>query len=243
MAKFQVFKKCGCRVVMVDETGRPALDAAGRPTRRRLGAGCPRLHEASGWSAGHGTWHFQIEVSLGAGRRRQLSQGGIATARAAERAVVSIRRLLGVAEEFADDPGSAVRCRVQIAEQIQATLRDETALPDIDELRRDLRGGIPVVEKLTVGEWLTRWLAAQGGLTAGTVRCYRSHLELYLLPQLGDVRLDRLRVGHVQGMFAAMAEQAAVSGATEGDDVGDVQGDDDRRVRKPCRAGPGRAVV
>src|SRR5947207_2193066 len=38
-------------------------------------------------------------------------------------------------------------------------------------------------------------------------RAYTSHLNLYLLPHLGEVRLDKLRVGHIAAMFEAIAER------------------------------------
>ena len=58
--------------------------------------------------------------------------------------------------------------------------------------------------KLTVGEYLTQWLAGKGGLSASTRRCYASHLQLYLLPGLGHLRLAELTATDVEELYAAM---------------------------------------
>jgi len=54
---------------------------------------------------------------------------------------------------------------------------------------------------LTVGEWLQEWLAAKKKLRAATVRSYESHMRLYLVPRIGHIPLDRLRVADVACVF------------------------------------------
>lgn len=58
-----------------------------------------------------------------------------------------------------------------------------------------------VVRVPTVGEWLEEWLAGKKGLRAATVRSYESHIRLYLVPRIGHVPLDRLRVADVASVF------------------------------------------
>jgi integrase len=53
----------------------------------------------------------------------------------------------------------------------------------------------------TVGEWLQEWLAAKKKLRAATVRSYESHMRLYLVPRIGHIPLDRLRVADVACVF------------------------------------------
>ncbi len=70
--KGSTYKRCGC------------TDAASRP----LGADCPKL---SGRSRSHGTWYYQAELPNGPdGTRRRKRQGGFATQREAQAALVDL---------------------------------------------------------------------------------------------------------------------------------------------------------
>jgi hypothetical protein len=63
-----------------------------------------------------------------------------------------------------------------------------------------------VTDTPTVTEWLTAWLAGRRNLRPNTRRLYDAHIRLYLLPHLGHLRLDRLRVTHLDAMFAAIED-------------------------------------
>jgi integrase len=211
MAKNPVFKKCGCRIAVTDDNGEAVIGPDGKPKMRRLGADCPQLRRGNGWNPKHGTWYFQMEVNVGKNRPRQhLSQGGIATSEDAETVVSDIRRLLALADDHADDPATAEKNRLAIVERIRTTLKDRKALPNYDEIRKNLRTGQPIVDKMTTGEWLTQWLASKGDLAPGTARSYGIHIDVHLNPHLGDVLLDGLRTAHVHAMFAAIAERADI---------------------------------
>ncbi len=68
--KGSTYKRCGC------------TDANGKP----LGASCPRLRGKN-----HGTWYYQAELSTGpGGARRRQRQGGFATRRDAQAALVDL---------------------------------------------------------------------------------------------------------------------------------------------------------
>jgi hypothetical protein len=63
---------------------------------------------------------------------------------------------------------------------------------------------------MTVGQWLESWYAAKlmaGMLRPTTARCYRQHLDAYLLPQLGGLRLCRLRGWDVTRMYAQIRSE------------------------------------
>lgn len=65
--------------------------------------------------------------------------------------------------------------------------------------------------KQTVREYLERWL--QGATVArrrSTVRMYRQHVEDYLIPKLGTIRLRNLSPDHITGMYAELLEDGAV---------------------------------
>jgi integrase len=54
---------------------------------------------------------------------------------------------------------------------------------------------------LTVGEYLREWLAAKGNLRPSTRRSYRQHIDLHLIPHIGEVRLTSLRGTHVEHLL------------------------------------------
>jgi integrase len=62
-------------------------------------------------------------------------------------------------------------------------------------------------EGLPPGMGLTEWLCSRKTLEDSTARSYASHLNRYLLPHLGEIRLDKLRVGHIGAMFDVLAER------------------------------------
>lgn len=61
------------------------------------------------------------------------------------------------------------------------------------------------VGQLTVGTYLNDWLSGKGDLRPSTARSYQIHMDRYLLPHLGHLRLSCLRTGDVERMYAAIA--------------------------------------
>jgi integrase len=103
--------------------------------------------------------------------------------------------------------------RVQIAARVRADHRAGLGLPEFEAMRRAVLNGAPVTEHLTVGQWLNEWLAGKTALSASTRRMYASQVRTYLIPHLGRIPLDRLRVAHVTAMFDATAQEAAAAEA------------------------------
>jgi len=86
-----------------------------------------------------------------------------------------------------------------------ATKRDASVA--LSALAARLGNGSHVdVGRLTVGAYLEDWLAGKGALRPTTVRSYRAHLDRYLLPHLGHLRLSELRTVDVERMYAAIAK-------------------------------------
>jgi integrase len=58
----------------------------------------------------------------------------------------------------------------------------------------------------TVTTWLGTWLELKerAGLRPSTIRAYRSHIDEYLVPQLGRLRLRDLRPSHVDQLLATL---------------------------------------
>jgi integrase len=71
-------------------------------------------------------------------------------------------------------------------------------------------GGDPFPETATVREFAARWLdhKASSGIRPRTLNRYRALLSRNVLPVIGSMRLDRVKVGHVRGVL----DNAAASG-------------------------------
>lgn len=84
--------------------------------------------------------------------------------------------------------------------------------PTRDQARtasRELRSRTIASNGLTVGEWFEQWLGGRTNLRASTRRNYRSHLDLHLLPAIGDLRLADLDTVRIQAAFDKLAAPGA----------------------------------
>ena len=68
------------------------------------------------------------------------------------------------------------------------------------ERERLRRGG--EITTVTVDEYLHAWLEAAADLRDSTRHGYRGHIDGYLVPHLGRLRLDKLRPEHIERMVA-----------------------------------------
>lgn len=181
-----MFKSCGCRD---PHTGKP------------LRTKCPRLRRADGrWHSGHGTWNYQLELPPHAdGRRRgPLRRGGFPDQDTAQAELNKVKELLAIA-------GDDHTQQVKVADLIVHTVKETKQLPVPEEIRRKVRTGQDLdTVTMTVAEYLRAWLAGRKNLRPGTHRSYRGHIDQYLIPHLGHLRLDRLRVTDVDAMFDAI---------------------------------------
>ncbi|MAU82828.1 MAG: site-specific integrase [Gordonia sp.] len=81
-----------------------------------------------------------------------------------------------------------------------------------DERRAEVRTGVVAIDqRLTLAEYLESWLAAkeQAGIRPTTLRSYRQHVESYIVPHIGKVRLRDLRATHVEHMLQQIAKAPA----------------------------------
>jgi hypothetical protein len=65
----------------------------------------------------------------------------------------------------------------------------------------------PADPLMTVGRWLSHWLASRAAPRYSTLRGYASHVRLYLEPCLGQILLADLSTAQVQAMFTAITRQ------------------------------------
>ncbi|MEV0386866.1 tyrosine-type recombinase/integrase [Nonomuraea sp. NPDC050643] len=189
VAKGTTFKICTC---IDPETG------------KNISKSCPKLrrtHAGGGrWSTTHGTWGYQLELPAHADgkRRNPLRRSGFATLEEAEAELDHARGLLALDNEPA--------VRRQITKLMLSVLKDTKHLPDLEEVRRKVRTRQDLNRHITVAEWLQEFLKRKRSIEATTKRSYESHVRLYLTPYLGEIRLDRLRVSDIAGMFDAIEE-------------------------------------
>ncbi|GLW98803.1 site-specific integrase [Microtetraspora sp. NBRC 16547] len=187
MAEGTTFKRCSCK------------DGNGKP----YGQKCPKLRRPGGaWSHRHGSWNYQLELPPTAeGKRRgPLRRGGFESQDVAETELAQVRELLALADPL--EP----KTRVQIADLIKKTLAETGNLPGAETVRRKVRRGHDLGVEITVGAWLEEFLKRKRTIEETTRRSYEGHIRLYLIPYLGHLRLDRLKVSHIADMFDEIEE-------------------------------------
>lgn len=119
-------------------------------------------------------------------------------------------------------------------------------------VRQHRAGELPANRALTVEQWLRRWLdaktdpvLAEQPLRAGTEVSYRGHVDRYLIPRLGHIKLADLRPAHITAMFVdirrerekARDEATAANNARAAEAAAWNAAHPDSRQRKPVRAG------
>ncbi|GAV38308.1 site-specific integrase [Streptomyces acidiscabies] len=166
-------------------------------TGKELGASCPKLQ-----SRRHGIYGvFQELDSAQDGRRRRFRRSGFETSTKAKEELDKVRALMAIPEE--DDAWG----KTQISDMLEACVKDKSPLPDYDEIRRRFQTGQALNSKVTVGEWLDIWLAGRKRLRRGGAARYECDIRVHLKPHLGHLRLDKLRVHHIDTMFDAINER------------------------------------
>lgn len=67
---------------------------------------------------------------------------------------------------------------------------------------------------MMVGAWLETWLERKvaNGLRPATAKLYRQHINDYLVPNLGNIRLRDLRPGHVSDLLNRLQAEAGTGG-------------------------------
>jgi integrase len=197
MAEGSIFKRCACR------------GANGK----KLGNDCPHLRRTGGsWSPTHGRWGFQLELPpTAAGDRRQLRRITFDSRDEAAKDLDKANELLAVA---GDDTALAI----EIADLLKA-VKSGAPLPDRDTVAKRVRAGLPATVAMTLAEYLPQWLDARRTIEPGTVRAYESHIRVHLIPHLGGIPLEKLRVEHIEAMFTAIADRnTAIEIARQSDD-------------------------
>jgi integrase len=178
--KGSTYQRCYCRDA---DTGKP------------LGKACPKLS-----SRKHGSYALRQELpNRPDGTRRSFNRSGYESRKTAQADLDQVRELLHIPD--ADDPEALA----QIADLLEKVADEKSPLPNVGETRRRLASGQDLQNRLTVGEWLDQWLAGKRGRQTAISRD-ESSVRLHIKPRIGHIRLDRLRVQHLEEMFAAIEE-------------------------------------
>lgn len=168
-------KRCGCR------------DVDGKP----LGSRCPKLRQRH-----HGTYEAEIRVDTSRGRQK-LHRGGFESASDRDTFVSQVRELIRLA-----NGDRAVLA--EIGDLIWSATRFQGQLPSAEDVRRKLALGRGLAECETLAEWLETWHAGKRRLRDTSAKAYRGHIDVWLRPHLGSIRLDRLTAAHIAGLFATI---------------------------------------
>jgi integrase len=64
-----------------------------------------------------------------------------------------------------------------------------------------------------LADYLDGWLANKAALRPSTQMSYRGHIDRYLKPHLGHLRLDELSVEHIQGMYRGCLSDTGAGGS------------------------------
>ncbi|WP_414168414.1 tyrosine-type recombinase/integrase [Streptoverticillium reticulum] len=175
------FKRCACRN---PETG------------KQYGQSCPKLTQKR-----HGLWNVRQELPLREdGTRRTFRRSGYTSKNDAQNDLDRIRTLLKI-------PGNDdAEGRVRIGDLLEAVASGKEPIPDYEETKRKFGTGQSLTVHTTVGEWLELWLAGKKRLRKSGKDRYETDIRVHLEPRIGRIRLDRLRVQHLDEMFAGIAE-------------------------------------
>ncbi len=102
-------------------------------------------------------------------------------------------------------PADAAGPRRQVTKGGFATER-EARKALTESLAKLDRGTYVERTRQTVGDYLDQWLEGKGRLRASTRRSYREHIDLYLRPGLGHLRVQDLREVDIERLYAAMSQ-------------------------------------
>jgi integrase len=127
------------------------------------------------------------------GKRRTFRRTGYGSTKDASADLSRLQAIL-------DLPGDDAEEHRRVGDLLADVMSRRAPIPGAAEVQRRLGVGIPLDGKMTVAEWLDRWMSNKKTRPT-TNNGYQSHIRVHLKPGIGHYRLDRLTVGHVQDMF------------------------------------------
>lgn len=101
--------------------------------------------------------------------------------------------------------------RRQISKAGFASKSEATAA--LNEVLARQKAGLADIRRLTVSQYLRDWLASKRNLRDSTLRNYTGHLDRYVEPGLGDIKLADLRPHHIDQMYTEILGRRLGSGS------------------------------
>ncbi|QKW20281.1 site-specific integrase [Kitasatospora sp. NA04385] len=172
-----VSRRCACRN---PDTGKP------------YGAQCPKAP-----SSRHGIWYVTQElVPRQDNSRRHFHRGGFTTAADAKEELSKVIALMAIPEK--DDPTG----QLAISDLLEACAAAKEPLPDYDETLRRFKTGQVLNSKMTVAEWLDRWLAGRKRLRVTGLKRYECDARVHLKPHIKATGRAALNVAIAQQVMS-----------------------------------------
>jgi integrase len=112
---------------------------------------------------------------------------------------------LVIGQEKAHGAGRDHTLEVEIGDLLLQT-RAGQPLPDRDHIARRVHAGLAPETGITVADYLRQWHRSRK-MEATTLSGYAGHIRNHLIPHLGHLPVDELRVRHIQHMFDAITER------------------------------------
>ena len=150
----------------------------------------------------HGTVGYSTRIPT-TGGVRELRRFGFTTKTEADKVATQVWDLIKLG-------GADAGTRQLIGDLIFRATARGGQLPSLEDVRHRLGLGLdPAQPGVTVAAWLDSWLAGKRRTKrASTVRGYESHIRVHINPVIGDLPLERLNVGHVEAVLAAVPGSA-----------------------------------
>ncbi len=80
-----------------------------------------------------------------------------------------------------------------------------------DQLQLRSQGVSSTGSRITVTEWADIWLASARNLSPGTLKTYRRDLDRYILPELGNLPLNKISADHIDAYLNSISKDFAPS--------------------------------
>lgn len=80
-----------------------------------------------------------------------------------------------------------------------------------DQLQLRTQGISTTGSRITVTEWADIWLASARNLAPGTLKTYRRDLDRYILPELGNLPLNKISADHIDAYLNGISKDFAPS--------------------------------